>query len=81
MKSSDGAGSAPEDCGLTVTVIVRVAPPPVAEIVTAVELVTGLEVTENCAVVEPDTFACYGCRNRRDCRVGAREVDACDRST
>jgi len=39
---------------LIVNVVVRVAPPPVAVIVTAVEVVTELDVTENCAVVAPD---------------------------
>ena len=51
--TSDGAGNVPADCGLTVSVVVRVTPPPVPVIVTVVALVTEVVVTANCAVVAP----------------------------
>ncbi len=43
----------PDDGGLTVSVAFRVVPPPVADIVTAVPLVTDLVVIANCADVAP----------------------------
>ena len=53
-ETSDGAGSAPDDCGLIVSVVVRVAPPPVAVLVTAVELATGLVAIAKLALMAPD---------------------------